>query len=536
MKKIFPLLFFLSISFGGQAGRKFYIATNGNNNNAGTFSQPWKSWEAVNGKLIPGDTVFIRGGYYRSEKGNGAGEHCAFENLQGTAIQRVVITNYGIEAPVFNLDNISPTNSDPTGLIIRDCQFLTLRGLRITGLKQKPSGEGVSRGIDLQNSPNNILEFIEVDHIGGYGFILSNGSDNNYFLNCDAHHLDDRFTNDGGAWGNANGFQCTGGSTATNCTFESCRAWWISDDGFDFYGVNGSFTLKNCWAFWNGYEPGTFTPRGDGDGFKLGPGAGGVHNTLLRSLYNCVSFENKGSGFDQNNGDMRYRLYNNTSFKNGFYGYMWDYISPAPVQDFKNNVSFMDSNPRRGNETTGSNNSWNGFTITAASFKSILSTGADGPRGVDGSLPVLDFLNPSANSILVNAGIDVGLPFTGSAPDLGAFESNFGGVNELPVITAVGGKITLPTNSITISSTATDTDGYIVSYLWEKITGPKGGKIVSPNSAITVVNKLQKGRYKFRITATDNQGGKAIGEVMVWVNAMPIIRSFSIPSNSMPAE
>lgn len=534
MKNLLIILFFVCGS--AKAGRIFYISPNGNNNNPGTFAAPWASWDVINGKVLAGDTVFIRGGYYRTTKGNSSGEHYVFQNLTGTPSQRIVITNYGIEAPVFNLDNITPTHSDPTALIIRDCQYLTLRGLRITGLKQKLSGEGVSRGIDLQNSPNNILNFIEVDHIGGYGFILSNGSNNNLFLNCDAHHMDDRFTNDGSAWGNSNGFQCTGGSTATNCTFENCRAWWISDDGFDFYGVNGFFTLKNCWAFWNGYEPGTFTPRGDGDGFKVGPGAGGVHNTLLRSLYNCASFENKGSGFNQNNGDMRYRLYNNTSFKNGFYGYMWDYISPAPAQDFKNNISFQDFNIRRGAETNGSNNSWNGFTITAASFQNISSAGADGPRGVDGSLPILSFLKLVAGSNLIDAGIDVGSPYSGAAPDLGAYESNFSAANEQPVLTAAGGTITLPTNSLTISSLATDADGYIVSYLWEKITGPKGGKIVSKNSAATVVNKLVKGRYKFRITVTDNQGGKAIDEVMVWVNAMPIIRSFSIPSSSMPAE
>ena len=42
-------------------------------------------------------------------------------------------------------------------------------------------------------------------------------------------------------------------------------------------------------------------------------------------------------------------------------------------------------------------------------------------RQADGSLPVLPFLRPSATSKLLNRGTNVGLPYTGSAPNLGAF-------------------------------------------------------------------------------------------------------------------
>jgi hypothetical protein len=37
-------------------------------------------------------------------------------------------------------------------------------------------------------------------------------------------------------------------------------------------------------------------------------------------------------------------------------------------------------------------------------------------------LPALDFLRLKAGSHLIDAGVDVGLPFNGTAPDLGAFE------------------------------------------------------------------------------------------------------------------
>ncbi len=45
------------------------------------------------------------------------------------------------------------------------------------------------------------------------------------------------------------------------------------------------------------------------------------------------------------------------------------------------------------------------------------------PRKADGSLPDITFMHLVAGSDLVNAGLDVGLPFIGPAPDLGAFEA-----------------------------------------------------------------------------------------------------------------
>jgi hypothetical protein len=48
------------------------------------------------------------------------------------------------------------------------------------------------------------------------------------------------------------------------------------------------------------------------------------------------------------------------------------------------------------------------------------------PRNANGSLPTnITFGHLRADSDLINAGIDVGLDYSGSAPDLGAFETNY---------------------------------------------------------------------------------------------------------------
>jgi hypothetical protein len=44
------------------------------------------------------------------------------------------------------------------------------------------------------------------------------------------------------------------------------------------------------------------------------------------------------------------------------------------------------------------------------------------PRQAHGDLPVMGFLHPAPQSVFVDKGVDIGVPFKGAAPDLGAFE------------------------------------------------------------------------------------------------------------------
>src|SRR5205823_3298479 len=54
----------------------------------------------------------------------------------------------------------------------------------------------------------------------------------------------------------------------------------------------------------------------------------------------------------------------------------------------------------------------------------VYATGAAlGPRQADGRLPSIDFLKLAPGRHLIDAGVDVGLPYNGLAPDVGWFES-----------------------------------------------------------------------------------------------------------------
>jgi gliding motility-associated-like protein len=113
-------------------------------------------------------------------------------------------------------------------------------------------------------------------------------------------------------------------------------------------------------------------------------------------------------------------------------------------------------------------------------------------------------------------------------------------VNQLPVVNAGTDKIiNLPTNTTNITATATDADGSIASYLWEKVSGPTATLTTITSSTVGIAS-LVAGNYVFRITVTDNSGGKATDDISVNVvaaNQSPVANAGSditltLPTNS----
>ena len=117
------------------------------------------------------------------------------------------------------------------------------------------------------------------------------------------------------------------------------------------------------------------------------------------------------------------------------------------------------------------------------------------------------------------------------------------GTNQPPTANAGADKtITLPTNSVSLTGSATDADGTIGSYAWTKISGPTTFTITSPSSASTTVTGLVQGTYVFRLTATDNALATGTDDVQVIVNtannALPVANAgtdltITLPTNSV---
>ncbi|WP_375579326.1 Ig-like domain-containing protein [Marivirga tractuosa] len=81
------------------------------------------------------------------------------------------------------------------------------------------------------------------------------------------------------------------------------------------------------------------------------------------------------------------------------------------------------------------------------------------------------------------------------------------GENLVPMANA-GGDITvqLPTNSTNLAGSGSDGDGTIVSYFWEKTSGPSATISNGDNSTATANNLVSGGVYTFRLTVTDDDG------------------------------
>lgn len=112
--------------------------------------------------------------------------------------------------------------------------------------------------------------------------------------------------------------------------------------------------------------------------------------------------------------------------------------------------------------------------------------------------------------------------------------------NYIPLANAGGDKsISLPTNSVVISGTATDNGGSIASYKWAQLQGPSTATLSNATSASVTASNLVAGTYIFKFTVTDNGGVIDSDFVKVTVsgsgtNAPPIVNAGSDKTLHLP--
>ncbi len=351
-------------------------------------------------KVQPGDNIVMNGGnYVFSSKIN--------ITISGTLTKPIsLIVKTGESRPKLDFSAM-PENSSNQGIILA-ANYWYIKGIDVF--------KAGDNGLQVKGS-YNIIEFCTFSECADTGLQIDNGASYNTILNCDSYFNADSTLE------NADGFACKL-TAGTGNKFIGCRAWQNLDDGWDGYlrgADNITTTYENCWAVKNGYLKNGTVGKGDGNGFKTG-GSDLKDLKHNASYKNCIATGNVNRGFDHNSNRGEVIIYNCSAYNNGV-NYSFGSTNPVAKLTLKNSNVLGSYGSTLATVVDVTNNSWqDGIVVSAADFKSIDYLELLTTRKADGSLPDVNFFRLNATSKLIDKGVNVGLPFNGVAPDLGAFE------------------------------------------------------------------------------------------------------------------
>ena len=439
----FSLSFLLSSSLSAAT----YFAAPAGTGNGSSYSSPCSLSMGISKLKNAGDTLYLLGGQY--DLGN-----TKISSKNGSSTAYIVISGYPGEQAILDFRT---TAYGTRGLqVASSCTYLHIKDLtlRYSG-KNNLYNEGsycLFENLDIYGSSDTGCQM----KVGGYNIIKNVDSHDNFDYELDKSG---NLTQcDFG--GNADGFADKQHSGAPN-HYIGCRAWNNSDDGWDFFDrvttgetiIEQSICYKNGPAYYDMRDHPRYqtdkawfdqfaTPRtvvdadgntvtvsldrypnmGNGNGFKMG----GNYSSHQIMVHHCLAVANTVKGFDQNNNDGTMRVYNNTGYLNG---YDFGFTTKYGTLSIQNCLSYKGKNNNATQSKTtlvNSYNSWNisGLTVSASDFLSLDTTQILAARQADGSLAEGTLLRLATGSPLIDAGTNVGLTYTGAAPDLGCYETD----------------------------------------------------------------------------------------------------------------
>lgn len=451
MKRLLTIaMLLLSLTLGAA---RWYISPGGNDiSGSGAIGAPYftiiKAWSVVSA----GDTIYCRGGTYSYN------DDQLMYNKDGNVNAYINVWAYPGERPIFTrAEGAFGPAYWPVGLLkVSGSDYVYLKGLEITGFEQDTSLGGICSGLSVYQSNNCIIERVNSHH-NGHGIMIY-GSGNTQILYCDTHHNYDPIDPTGGSnpYGDGDGLEVTDMGQGTQTIIRGHRSWNNADDGIDLWDSQKLVTLEGCWSWKNGYREDGATPGGDGNGIKIGRLGSGISSltTHLRTISNCVTFNNRSTGFNHNLTACIIYLLNNIAINEAYGFYLWD--NGTAVNRIKNNINYNSTNPQAFKATddlacntflyTGATNTT--YILSSDDFVSLDTTGVSGSRQSDGKLPILNFAKLSPSSDLKDAGTytsittDAAENTRGYLPDIGAYE-----IEDIRVGT-IGGKAVVGTSQI----------------------------------------------------------------------------------------
>ncbi len=561
MKKFLIIVILLTGYFATaqDIGGDYYVAVYGDDNNPGTYNAPWGTFQKAFDVARPGDTVYFRGGvYFSTTPAEIMPNDPQPVGHSGTAENPICYFNYPGETPILDCrlhcETINYTWTIYNSAIgLHEAQHIHFRGLTIRNVFQ--CDPVVSAAIAATSCANLTFENITIYNVSQRGYWYESGAygtwdsnpvfeyDTVRWINCDCYNLCDTLT----YGGNADGWKNI--HYGNNYVFfQGCRAWNYSDDGFDCSNIDGAtIVFDSCWAMSTDKYAGVFTGEDtpmEGNGFKITSMYADKGDKPLLHFTHCIASHCVGYGFYINLGlNAGYyannaRVYNNTAHKCylGFHDLAGRAYPDSCTSVFRNNIAW-DATSRSNlydplyevymayltiaashNTWDVVDNSWPGWVyddtvkVSNADFLSLDATQLTWPRKNGIYLPDITYLNLAPGSDLIDAGKDIGLPFNGRAPDIGAFESDqTPGTNKYPSVSitspASGSSFYEPDNNIVIIADANDPDGSIAKVEFFAGSTKLGEKTSPPWSYRW--NNAPAGNYYLWARATDNQNASS---------------------------
>jgi hypothetical protein len=399
----------------------YYVAPTGSSDsNDGSIGSPFATFGKAIGLATAGDTIFARGGTYNLSS-----------KLQitkaGATNNPIKLWAYPGETPILDFSAQSDSDSNRGVELSSSADWWHMKGLTI----QHAGDNGFNTSAD-----HGVFEQFVTRNNRDSGFQLSGSASFNRVLNSDSYENYDPPKRGE----DADGFAVKTDTIGPGNIFMGNRAWRNSDDGWDMFESRANGVLiVDSWAYDNGYDPGGAGAfNGDGNAFKLGRDSGS------HILANVLAFSNPHNGIDVNgngyihvggvptvpNGSL-VQVYNSTSYNNGLSsGTNFRFDEDLP-HILRNNIS-VGAGVVMDPAIVQQLNTWNGIFADEDDFLSTSDAIARGPRNLDGSLPLSDFLRLASDSNLIDVGTPISLtfggvtynlPYNGMAPDLGAFET-----------------------------------------------------------------------------------------------------------------
>ncbi|MBN1540586.1 right-handed parallel beta-helix repeat-containing protein [candidate division KSB1 bacterium] len=170
VNRIFPALLIALFLWGAAKNTKgahYYISPAGQDTNAGTLLSPWRHMQDALLNLAPGDTLFVRGGTYDDEE---IWLNANF-GISGSAGKFITVMAYANEKPVYN---------NPDRPLVISSRYLRIQGLTFVAKNisvRRITDDGVSDYIQLIGNTFTGQSSPPIYFNGSHGLIEDNSID-----------------------------------------------------------------------------------------------------------------------------------------------------------------------------------------------------------------------------------------------------------------------------------------------------------------------------------------------------------------------